>query len=465
MRISHKYKFVFFANPKAASSTVRSLLEPHSDLVVPNFPELAPGIPFRDHMRPAVAKEFFEQFGWDFRSYARFTCVRNPWMRQVSVYEHAVRSGSQPPFSQWLQDTEGSEGDPLWLKHGRYPLDAFVQDEDGNVLVDKILETEKLDEQLISYVRSLGVPIPANTKVPTRNHFGVGRRYQEYYDEASRKLVEERFHYEIRHFGYRFEQPRGTWCSANSRLPVALDLPAEPLAAQRILVFSSHRTGSSFLAQQLTRALGQQWIPNHQQPPTFVDGKWDRVVAHRFPNARLDLARVVGETFEHTKTKVKLVAVFRPPEDRLIASMFQHLDHMGRFDGETAPSFADLKEALMDEVLTPEYVHFPEAMDLLCRQLGVDPTQLTFDVASPFSSLEGPTYELHFTTYEKLLDNPSGFVASITGATTGDPKVAAPNPGSQAELEHEFRSHYQLESTIVDWLDRVHKPWLDLFAD
>ena len=104
MRISHRYKFIFFANPKTGSSSVRTFLAPYSDVLsVKNHHYISEDNPFYPHMTPAEARPFFEQFGWPFNDYYKFVFVRNPWARLVSAYEHIKRSTDKiPVFRKWL---------------------------------------------------------------------------------------------------------------------------------------------------------------------------------------------------------------------------------------------------------------------------------------------------------------------------------------------------------------------------
>ena len=127
MRISHRYKFVFFANPKTGSSTVRSFLKPYSDVVsVKNHHYTNEDNPFYPHMTPAEARSFFEQFGWHFNAYRKFVFVRNPWARLVSAYEHYKRStGATLAFKNWLRQVKpfgaggGGRDELRWRKPAR----------------------------------------------------------------------------------------------------------------------------------------------------------------------------------------------------------------------------------------------------------------------------------------------------------------------------------------------------------
>ncbi|MEM6797420.1 MAG: sulfotransferase family 2 domain-containing protein [Acidobacteriota bacterium] len=175
MRISHRHRLIFFSFPKTASSTVRHVLDPYSDVrPVPRLVDVHDDNPFHPHMRPERVRECFDRLGWDFGGYTRFACVRNPWARLVSLYRHLGREESRPPFREWLLGLTADDPQEkrLWLRYGSWPLERFLKDRDGNVLVDKVLRTEDLDSRLIPFLRSLGVPIEEGREVPRRNRAG-----------------------------------------------------------------------------------------------------------------------------------------------------------------------------------------------------------------------------------------------------------------------------------------------------
>lgn len=216
MRISHRYRFVFFANPKTGSSSVRQFLDPWTDVrPVRRFTDVTDDNPFHPHMRPAEAREQFDRFGWDFGGYARFACVRNPWARLVSLYRHverdhvSSRGESLLPFEEWIRRLPVEDpDDPLrWRVEGTRSLEHFVRNESGDLLVDRVLRTEDLDRDLAPYLRSLRVPVPEGARPASRNVTGAGRDYVRWYTDLLIELVAELFRYEIVHYGYEFGQP------------------------------------------------------------------------------------------------------------------------------------------------------------------------------------------------------------------------------------------------------------------
>jgi hypothetical protein len=220
MRISHRYKFVFFANPKTASESVRALLTPLADVEDVAFPATTPAFPFYSHMRPIEARDAFARLGWPFDSYYRFTFVRNPWTRLASLYR-MIKSGDPAfrlSFRDWLRssrpDGTGGGGDDRarWRKYGTYSLRAFAGDETGKLLVDDVFRMEDIDA-LPDVLRRRGLPLPDGIRLPHANASrGTLLDLRRLYSPHLIALVAERYAEEIERFGYTFPevQPRST---------------------------------------------------------------------------------------------------------------------------------------------------------------------------------------------------------------------------------------------------------------
>jgi hypothetical protein len=213
MRISHRHRFVFFANPRTGSESLREFLDPLSDVRGPMVPTAAE--PFFDHMRPADARGEFVRRGWDFEGYYRFVLVRNPWRRLASLYA-MVRSradGRIAPFGAWLKATRpdgiggGGRPEEHFQKYGTYSLQAFAGDGEGRLLVDDVFRIEDA-ASLPDELRNRGLPIPAGATIPHFNFTRGSVDYRQLYADELIELVRERYADEIERFGYQFPSGR-----------------------------------------------------------------------------------------------------------------------------------------------------------------------------------------------------------------------------------------------------------------
>ncbi|MGY8779201.1 MAG: sulfotransferase family 2 domain-containing protein [Longimicrobiales bacterium] len=221
MRISHQHRFVFFANPKTGSRSVRRLLDAHSEIHGRPGDQVTDDFPFYNHMRPIDLREVFVARDWDFDDYFKFVLVRNPWSRAVSLYEMiAYREGGQLSrlrsrtkrhlaFRAWLRtlDPDGRGADEpgvlqSFRRFGAYTYLGFAGDEEGVPLVDDVIRLEDIDERLAPIFGRLGLPAP--DRVPRVGRGRYRGSYRDYYDDEARALVGSLFGADVQRFDYVF---------------------------------------------------------------------------------------------------------------------------------------------------------------------------------------------------------------------------------------------------------------------
>jgi hypothetical protein len=225
VRISHRFRFIFFSFPKTGSVSVRRALDPVSEIkstregLIPGRRAirgedgqwLIPG-----HIAPRDLRTVFEQEGWPFDDYFKFTFVRNPWSRLVSLYRMVQenRPGA-PPFGEWLLQTKpGGEGAAttdglpyLWEQYGTYTLDNFVCDENGKRLVDQVFRLEDI-ALFPEAMRKRGIPLKLTQKgtVPRSNNKPAVDLDAYYASPAFRAVVAARYAKDIKEFGYSYPE-------------------------------------------------------------------------------------------------------------------------------------------------------------------------------------------------------------------------------------------------------------------
>ena len=212
MRLSHEYKFIFFANPKTGSESVRKILDPYSNVCATTFRNRSQENPFYSHITPVETRDIFFRLGWDFDSYHKFCFVRNPWAKIVSLYKMIfAKSIIKPRFNRWIYEIEpngiGGGGDDAdrWRKYGAYSIENYVSDESGSFLVDKIIKLEDIHTQLIPLLEKIGIPKASSLSIPNLNSSSVHKKYSTYYNKKSMLHVKRLYKYEIEKFDYYFE--------------------------------------------------------------------------------------------------------------------------------------------------------------------------------------------------------------------------------------------------------------------
>jgi hypothetical protein len=210
MRISHKYKFIFFSNPKTGSESLREILDPYSDITDCTFREVSDENPFYSHITPIEVSEIFNEKGWDYNSYFKFICVRNPFAKLVSLYEMIYRRWPvKPPFSYWLKQTYqngnggGGKTHEKWRQYGTYALENLIMDQNSNMLVDKVLKLEDISKELPLILDQLGIETNDLKIIKKNTSKNKKKKVRDYYNDKLEKLVYDRYSWEIKKFNYQ----------------------------------------------------------------------------------------------------------------------------------------------------------------------------------------------------------------------------------------------------------------------
>lgn len=211
MLISDTKRFIFVHVPKAAGKSVREALAPYCLPRPPKFHSLLRrfGLPrdyrryrFRTHGGLVDAQRILPAAV--FRDYFKFAFVRNPWDRLVSSYHYILERPGHPhhrrvrrlgSFAAYVE-YEAHRG-----KFRQYDLLCRTGGEPG---MDFVGRFERLEQDFDQVCRKLGIEA-ALPHVNVSRH----RSYADYYDPATRALVERSWRQDIEAFGYTFdESPR-----------------------------------------------------------------------------------------------------------------------------------------------------------------------------------------------------------------------------------------------------------------
>ncbi len=211
MRISHKNKFIFFSNPKTGSESLREMLTPYSEELDVSFQETTIENPFYSHISPKEVKKIFYERDCEFDGYCKIVCTRNPFDKLVSLYEMIYRKWPiKPPFNHWLKSTKtygkggGGKNYERWRMYGSYSLKNYISDEDGKIIVDKIICLENFEEEIPLLFEDLNINLNSDFKIVKKNVRDRNKKINDYYSEKSKQLVFERYSWEIDKFNYKF---------------------------------------------------------------------------------------------------------------------------------------------------------------------------------------------------------------------------------------------------------------------
>lgn len=227
MIISYKHNFIFLKTRKSGSSSIQYALAAvcgSNDIIVGDDTIQGTNVDTniqhsftRDsHVSVRQLKLAMTQEKW--ASFFKFAFVRNPWDLVVSRY-HWEKKGigcSISNFREWLPDyvnpqfnelelnSQSNILQPIWESGGGYIKDLqsqFVLDQ-GQIVLQFIGKYENLQEDFDAVSKMLKIETPQLPRL--KAGFRKPISYRDYYDERSRRFVEDAFATDIAILGYEF---------------------------------------------------------------------------------------------------------------------------------------------------------------------------------------------------------------------------------------------------------------------
>jgi hypothetical protein len=140
-----------------------------------------------------------------FESYFKFAFVRNPWDRVLSEYRwRKISKRYDLSLKQFVisydQIKEKKYRNKVGLLTHMLPQYKFIYDTKETLHADFIGKFENLQEDFNKVCEKLGIEkriLPHSKKTKHKN-------YEEYYDNETREIVEEKYRKDIELFGYEF---------------------------------------------------------------------------------------------------------------------------------------------------------------------------------------------------------------------------------------------------------------------
>lgn len=202
MRVLLAQRLIFLCNPKCASESIRKVLDPHADYSGGKRGSIGNHADMRD------VERFLAAEGHDAGTFEVFTTIRNPWARVVSLYHYGIAN----PKSVWhAPATEaGSFRDFCFGPHLRTAFTPKRESNERSVDIvsfgsdslgrfrPTVFDVDRLHEAE-GWLRVRGV----EATIPHINRT-QHEHYRAYYDEESRREVEDIFQTDIAFAGYVF---------------------------------------------------------------------------------------------------------------------------------------------------------------------------------------------------------------------------------------------------------------------
>ena len=229
--LSRKYNCIFIHIPKVAGQSIERVFlqlhgltwETREPLLLRLNPDPGLGPPALAHLKASEYVTCGYLSEEEFRSFYRFSFVRNPWGRLVSIYSY-LGFDEVMPFKQFLRAdfSDAERWEPALFLQPQYD---YLFNERGEQLVDYIGRFESLQKDFDHVCDAIGIE---HTTLPHANkterggssyrrikklvknlspfHMTYDRHvhYTQYYDDDDRIFVASKYEKDVDVFGYRF---------------------------------------------------------------------------------------------------------------------------------------------------------------------------------------------------------------------------------------------------------------------
>ena len=138
MLISHTHKFITIDIPKTATRSLRETFVPQNIIDIVGEPRVSAD--FYQHDIACRVQKQFEENGWNWNDYFKFTIVRNPWARYFSFFKYFKSYGEK--YSQRDKSIGWKKPE---INQGKLCVELFKGKDDQTILKNIILKNNSQD--------------------------------------------------------------------------------------------------------------------------------------------------------------------------------------------------------------------------------------------------------------------------------------------------------------------------------
>jgi len=215
--ISHEHQCIFIHIPKTAGTSINSFFHPDVKFRFknPDYERLFGWCPKRKlHMQHATVKQLLEtelvtEEQW--KTYYKFTFVRNPWDRAYSDYKFIQKfSGITGSFSDYINKTGpfseilNNSNSQNYLGDHLLPQTSFF-DLEGKYQLDYVGSFENFHEDIYEILKDLNILKKFDIHI---NKSKRKTNYANFYTCSMENLVAKKYMQDIKALGYKFDNNR-----------------------------------------------------------------------------------------------------------------------------------------------------------------------------------------------------------------------------------------------------------------
>jgi hypothetical protein len=140
-----------------------------------------------------------------YKTYFKFTVIRNPWSRVYSWYRAVIRNNDVRKSYKLPENLDFKEFVKYHLDYHLGLREQFywLFDSGKNIPMDFIARFENLQKDFLKIAEAIGL---ANGELPKKRFTGKSASYIEVYNNETKDIIWKRYKKEISYFGYEFDQ-------------------------------------------------------------------------------------------------------------------------------------------------------------------------------------------------------------------------------------------------------------------
>jgi len=203
--ISHTKKFIFIHIPKTGGSSIEYALKNEiTEKIIFDgkntkvFGEL--NNPIRNSfnsLKHGTATELKRQYKDNFNSYYKFSVIRNPWDRLLSLYQWVNKCEyDKSKFLKFLPQKIQNNNIDSTNKRSFWSLNKYLCDENDRLIVDYLISFDDIENGFYEINKKLNM----NYKLDKINKSNLKLLYKDVMDDEVKKIIENYYKKEIDKF-------------------------------------------------------------------------------------------------------------------------------------------------------------------------------------------------------------------------------------------------------------------------